>query len=94
MTLPNYLYDGLINKTIYFTYVNNGSYSVGYKMEFMREKPEHLPSSLFFKMIPICDDYNDDEQFLQLNIRKKIYTSTTSMFNKEIMVNNHIQNKQ
>ena len=31
MTIPDYLYDGIMNKTVYFTYVDSGSYSVGYK---------------------------------------------------------------
>ena len=53
MTIPNYLYDGLLNKTVYFTYVNGGSYSIGYKMEFMKNKPENISDILFLSLIHI-----------------------------------------
>ena len=52
MTIPDYLYDGLLNKTVYFTYANSGSYSLGYKMEFIRNKPDHISEALFFKLVP------------------------------------------
>lgn len=94
MTIPNYLYDGLLNKTVYFTYVNSGSYSIGYKMEFIKNKPENISDILFLKMIPLSHEVDNKEVFMQFNCRKIIYTSTESMFDKEVDNHNYVYNNE
>lgn len=94
MTIPNYLYDGLLNKTVYFTYVNSGSYSIGYKMEFMKNKPENISDILFLKMIPLSHEVGDKEEFMQFNYRKIICTSTESMFDKEVVNHKYVYNNE
>lgn len=94
MTIPNYLYDGLLNKTVYFTYVNSGSYSIGYKMEFIKNIPENISDILFLKMIPLSHEVDNKEVFMQFNCRKIIYTSTESMFDKEVDNHNYVYNNE
>tara|TARA_B110000483_G_scaffold221917_1_gene278359 strand:- start:4560 stop:5735 length:1176 start_codon:yes stop_codon:yes gene_type:complete len=94
MTIPNYLHDGLINKTVSFSYASSGSYSIGYKMEFLKDKPDNFKDMLFLKIIPLCDKDTDDNRFLQFNVFKKISTSTEDMFYREINVQNYIYNLQ
>ena len=94
MAIPNYLHDGLINKTVSFSYASSGSYSIGYKMEFLKDKPDNFKDMLFLKIIPLCDKDIDDNRFLQFNIFKKISTSTEDMFYREINVQNYIYNHE
>lgn len=94
MAIPNYLHDGLINKTVSFSYASSGSYSIGYKMEFLKDKPDNFKDMLFLKIIPLCDKDTDDNRFLQFNVFKKISTSTEDMFYREINVQNYIYNLQ
>ena len=95
MTIPDYLYDGIMNKTVYFTYVDSGSYSVGYKMEFMRNKPDHLSDMLFLKMIPLYDIKCEESIFLRFNIHKRIYTTPTLFFKEEVKIQEYLyENKK
>lgn len=89
MNIPKYLYDGINDKTVYFTYINSGSYSAGFCMEFTRNKPEDIPAFLFLKLIPVCDD-KDNENFIKINFQKKIYTSSKKMFDNEVLIQTHI----
>ena len=89
MSIPRYLYDGLKDKTVIFSYVNSGSYSTGFYMDFIRNKPDDIPDTLFLKLIPLCDD-KDYEQFVRINFQRRIHTSSRKMFDNEISVQTHI----
>jgi hypothetical protein len=95
MTIPDYLYDGIMNKTVYFTYVDSGSYSVGYKMEFMKDKPDYLSDILFLKMIPLYDIKCEESIFMRFNIHRKIYTTPTPFFKEEVKIQEYVhENKK
>jgi len=94
MTMPDYLYDGIMNKTVYFTYVDSGSYSIGYKMEFMRNKPDHVVDVLFLKMIPLYDIKCEDNVFFKFNLNLKIYSSPLLFFEDEVKAQNYVNEKK
>lgn len=94
MTLHNinYLYSGLYNKTLYFSYVNCGSYSIGFNMEFLKDRPPHLPDKSFIKMIPLIDENMDKEyeNFIRINYKKRIYITPTELFNEEFRIQKYV----
>ena len=98
MTLHNinYLYSGLYNKTLYFSYVNCGSYSIGFNMEFLKDCPQHLPDKVFIKLIPLIDENMDKEyeDFIRINYKKRICMTSTESFNEEIRIQKYAYNNK